>query len=165
MRSTCSIASRTAPSRNSCARSAPPITSAVSARLKPDVVIECTGAGPVMLRRDEPHRAGAASSASPAFPPAATRLQFDVGDLNRTMVLENDVVFGSVNANRRHYQRGRRGARPRRQGVARRPDHAAACRWRAGARRSSDGPDDIKVVVDFARLERRRWHRASKTTR
>jgi threonine dehydrogenase-like Zn-dependent dehydrogenase len=24
--------------------------------------------------------------------------------LNRSMVLENDVVFGSVNANRRHYE-------------------------------------------------------------
>ena len=31
----------------------------------------------------------------------------DVGALNRTMVLENDVVFGSVNANRRHYERPR----------------------------------------------------------
>ena len=28
----------------------------------------------------------------------------DVGLLNRTLVLENDVVFGSVNANRRHYE-------------------------------------------------------------
>ena len=32
------------------------------------------------------------------------KLSFDVGDLNRTMVLENHAVFGSVNANRRHYQ-------------------------------------------------------------
>jgi glucose 1-dehydrogenase len=30
-------------------------------------------------------------------------LHVDVGALNRTMVLENDVVVGSVNANRRHY--------------------------------------------------------------
>lgn len=29
-------------------------------------------------------------------------LGVDVGALNRSMVLENDVVFGSVNANRRH---------------------------------------------------------------
>jgi len=28
----------------------------------------------------------------------------DLGDLNRRMVLENDGVFGSVNANRRHYE-------------------------------------------------------------
>ena len=33
-----------------------------------------------------------------------TRVTFDIGQLNRTMVLDNDVVFGSVNANRRHYE-------------------------------------------------------------
>ena len=33
-------------------------------------------------------------------------LEVDAGLLNRTMVLENDVVFGSVNANRRHYEAG-----------------------------------------------------------
>jgi glucose 1-dehydrogenase len=31
-------------------------------------------------------------------------LSVDIGALNRSMVLENDVVFGSVNANRRHYE-------------------------------------------------------------
>ncbi len=31
-------------------------------------------------------------------------LSLDVASLNRTMVLGNDVVFGSVNANRRHYE-------------------------------------------------------------
>lgn len=30
-------------------------------------------------------------------------MAFDLGELSRTMVLENDVVFGSVNANRSHY--------------------------------------------------------------
>jgi threonine dehydrogenase-like Zn-dependent dehydrogenase len=28
----------------------------------------------------------------------------DAGDLNRRIVLENDLVFGSVNANHRHYK-------------------------------------------------------------
>jgi hypothetical protein len=28
----------------------------------------------------------------------------DFSSLNKTMVLENDVLFGSVNANRRHYE-------------------------------------------------------------
>ena len=28
----------------------------------------------------------------------------DIGALNRTMVLDNDAVFGTVNANRRHYE-------------------------------------------------------------
>ena len=29
---------------------------------------------------------------------------FDIGQFNRAMVFNNDVVFGSVNANRRHYE-------------------------------------------------------------
>jgi hypothetical protein len=31
-------------------------------------------------------------------------LAVDLGALNRELVLENNVVFGTVNANRRHYQ-------------------------------------------------------------
>jgi hypothetical protein len=31
-------------------------------------------------------------------------IPLDVGALNRTAVLNNDVVFGTVNANRRHYE-------------------------------------------------------------
>jgi threonine dehydrogenase-like Zn-dependent dehydrogenase len=30
--------------------------------------------------------------------------EIDVGGLNRTLVLDNDVVFGAVNANRQHYE-------------------------------------------------------------
>jgi hypothetical protein len=32
------------------------------------------------------------------------RVDLDAGALIRSIVLENDVVFGSVNANRRHYE-------------------------------------------------------------
>jgi hypothetical protein len=35
-------------------------------------------------------------------------LSVDVGGLNRGIVLQNDVVFGSVNANRRHYEQAAR---------------------------------------------------------
>jgi hypothetical protein len=31
-------------------------------------------------------------------------VQIDPGSLNRELVLENDAVFGSVNANRTHYE-------------------------------------------------------------
>ena len=63
------------------------------------------------------------------------------------MVLENDVVFGSVNANRRHYEDAAAGARARRSRLAAGADHRAASRWSAGRRRSSARPDDVKVVV------------------
>ncbi|HET7869119.1 MAG TPA: hypothetical protein VFM85_02225 [Actinomycetota bacterium] len=36
--------------------------------------------------------------------PAGRRLPLDVDTLNKQMVLNNNVVFGSVNANRRHYE-------------------------------------------------------------
>jgi threonine dehydrogenase-like Zn-dependent dehydrogenase len=71
--------------------------------LEPDIVIECTGAASVVLdvmSRNAPEGiiclAGVSSGGH--------KLQFDIGALNRGMVLENDVVFGSVNANRRHYR-------------------------------------------------------------
>jgi hypothetical protein len=35
---------------------------------------------------------------------APRRTEFDIGLFNRSMVLNNGAVFGSVNANLRHYQ-------------------------------------------------------------
>jgi threonine dehydrogenase-like Zn-dependent dehydrogenase len=37
-------------------------------------------------------------------PPPGGELSVDVGELNRLIVLQNDAVFGSVNANRHHYE-------------------------------------------------------------
>ncbi len=71
--------------------------------LEPDIVIECTGAGSVVLevmRRNAPEGIVCLTGVSSG----GHKLSFDVGDLNRSMVLENDLVFGSVNANRRHYR-------------------------------------------------------------
>jgi threonine dehydrogenase-like Zn-dependent dehydrogenase len=71
--------------------------------LAPDIVIECTGAGAVVLDalgRTAPVGIVCLAGVSSG----GHALKFDVGALNRNMVLENDVVFGSVNANRRHYQ-------------------------------------------------------------
>ena len=39
-------------------------------------------------------------------------LDFDVGGFNRDVVLENDVVFGTVNANHRHYDAAAEGMAP-----------------------------------------------------
>ena len=72
----------------------------------------------------------------------------DLGRLNRTLVLNNDAVFGSVNANRRHYedavatlQRANRKWLSRL--ITRR---VPADEW---TRALDPEPDDIKVVVDF----------------
>jgi threonine dehydrogenase-like Zn-dependent dehydrogenase len=72
-------------------------------KLEPDIVIECTGASSVVLEvmgRSAPDGIVCLAGVSSG----GHKLQFDVGELNRSMVLQNDVVFGSVNANRRHYR-------------------------------------------------------------
>jgi threonine dehydrogenase-like Zn-dependent dehydrogenase len=74
----------------------------VMQRLRPDVVIEATGVGSLVF--------GALAGTAPygivcltGVSAAGRRLTFDAGALNRSLVLENDVVIGSVNANLSHY--------------------------------------------------------------
>lgn len=68
----------------------------------PDVVIEATGASALILEV-------IASTASygivclTGVSPRDREISVDVGGANRLMVLENDVVVGSVNANLRHF--------------------------------------------------------------
>lgn len=71
--------------------------------LRPDILIECTGAVPVItaaLGRVAP--SGVICLAGVTAP--GRLAEVDVGALNRAMVLNNQVVFGSVNANRSHYE-------------------------------------------------------------
>ncbi|HEU0087002.1 MAG TPA: glucose 1-dehydrogenase, partial [Pseudonocardiaceae bacterium] len=74
----------------------------VASAVRPDVVIEATGAGPVVF--------GAAANTAPygivcltGVSSAGHTLSVDAGGLNRDIVLENDVIIGSVNANLTHY--------------------------------------------------------------
>jgi glucose 1-dehydrogenase len=68
----------------------------------PDIIIEATGAERVIAE---------AIASSAAFgivcltgvSPEGRPFTLDLGALNRDIVLENDVVFGTVNANLRHY--------------------------------------------------------------
>jgi len=116
--------------------------------LRPDIVIECTGAPPVILDvfgRTAPDGIvclAGVSSGGREFP-------LDVGDLNRSMVLENHVVFGSVNANRGHYAAAAdalaRADRDWLAGVITR--RVPLARWREAFQPQED---DIKVIVDFS---------------
>ena len=112
-----------------------------------DVVIECTGyvqmlleAGPQHVR----HRITCLTGVSSA----GVASTVDPGLLNRNMVLHNSVVFGSVNANRRHYELAAEALAQADAGwladlITR---HVPAARWAdAYARR----PDDIKTVLNF----------------
>jgi threonine dehydrogenase-like Zn-dependent dehydrogenase len=115
--------------------------------VEPDVVIECTGVGPVIV--DSVGQVGAGGvvcltgvgSGGPTSGLAAA-------DIAKALVLGNNVVVGSVNANRRHFYRAAQAlAAADRDWLARlisrrvAPDHVAEALTR--------GPDDIKVVVDF----------------
>jgi threonine dehydrogenase-like Zn-dependent dehydrogenase len=69
----------------------------------PDVVVECTGVGAVVLDAIE-HTSPTGIVCLAGLSSGSRRIDVDAGALNRSIVLENDVVFGTVNANRRHYE-------------------------------------------------------------
>lgn len=67
-----------------------------------DVAVECTGVPSVVLDVIT-HGATDSVTCLTGVSSVGAFLNVDVGGLNRSAVLSNDVVFGSVNANRRHY--------------------------------------------------------------
>jgi glucose 1-dehydrogenase len=116
--------------------------------LEPDIVMECTGA-PRVIRDTLGRTAPGGIVCLVGVSSPGYVFQVDIGGLNRTMVLDNDVVFGSVNANRRHYEDA--------VAALRRADLAwllslitrrvPAEQWTQALETQ---PDDIKVVVDFS---------------
>lgn len=115
--------------------------------INPDVAIECTGVGQLIF--DVMDTAGPNGIVCLTGVSSGGReLSLDVGTLNRRMVLENDVVFGSVNANHRHYQAGA--------DALSKADHDWLSRlitrrvplsdWRGAYERK---PTDVKVVLEF----------------
>ncbi len=68
-----------------------------------DVVLECTGAGQLVFDAME-HVAPGAVVCLTGVSSGGRMLNVDAGALNTSMVLENEAVVGSVNANRRHYE-------------------------------------------------------------
>lgn len=72
----------------------------------------------------------------------------DIGGINRSMVLGNDVVFGSVNANRGHYEAAANAlARADRRWLGRLiTRRVPLSRWTDAL---APQQDDIKVVVDM----------------
>jgi threonine dehydrogenase-like Zn-dependent dehydrogenase len=116
--------------------------------IEPDVAIECTGVSQLIF--DVMDTAGANGVVCLTGVSSGGReLPVDVGLLNRRLVLENDVVFGSVNANRRHYEAGAAALAKADKGwlskvISRR---VPLSDWRQAYQRQ---PDDVKVVLDFA---------------
>ena len=70
---------------------------------EPDIVIEATGS-PAIIAQCVAGSAPGSIVCLTGLGGEALETTFDVATLNQSMVLENRVVFGTVNANRRHYQ-------------------------------------------------------------
>ncbi len=116
-------------------------------RLKPDVLMECTGA-PGVVRDALGHTASGGIVCLVGVSTPGHDLDVDIGQVNRTMVLDNDTVFGTVNANRRHYEDAvvaLQEADKKWLGrlITRR---VAVEQWTHSL---AQQPDDIKVVIDF----------------
>jgi threonine dehydrogenase-like Zn-dependent dehydrogenase len=113
----------------------------------PDVVIEATGANePVLasLTGTAPYGVVCLTGVSPV----GRRMTVDAGAINREIVLQNDAVVGSVNANLRHYRQAA-------DALA-----AADLSWlervitrRVPLERATEAftprPDDVKVVIEL----------------
>ncbi|MGH7248955.1 MAG: glucose 1-dehydrogenase, partial [Pseudomonadota bacterium] len=116
--------------------------------LKPDILMECTGAPSVV--RDVLGRTasgGIVCLIGVSAPGHAFNL--DIGLINRTMVLDNDTVFGSVNANRKHYEDAVEALqRANKSWLARLITRRVPVeQWTQAL---DEQADDIKVVVDFS---------------
>jgi glucose 1-dehydrogenase len=120
----------------------------VCQEVEPDVVVECTGAPEVVVDAMQSNAPGAVVCLL-GVSPRGRALNVDPGALNDELVLENDVVFGSVNANRRHFQAAADALAAADSGwleglITRRVPLTS---WSEAVERR---PDDIKAVIEFA---------------
>jgi threonine dehydrogenase-like Zn-dependent dehydrogenase len=115
--------------------------------LSPDIVVECTGVAPLIREAAEATAPGGIVCLTGVGPPVTP--QGTVTSFASDTVLKNLVIFGSVNANRRHYYRAAQ--------VLAKTDRS----WleqlvtrRVGVdafdQALERAPDDIKVVIEFA---------------
>jgi len=115
---------------------------------QPDVIVECTGVGQVIGDSVKAVAAGGVVCLTGVGSGGRT-VGLNTADVASNVVLRNNVVVGSVNANKRHWYRAGR--------VLARADHAwlarlvSRCEPPAGFEHAlARQPDDIKVVIQFA---------------
>ncbi len=118
----------------------------LEAGIDADVSLECTGVAQVifdLMDSSVPNGIVCLTGVS-----STRELSVDVGTLNRRLVLENNVVFGSVNANRRHYEAGAQALAAADPGWLSRliTRTVPIGEWQDAYHRL---PTDVKVVLDF----------------
>ncbi|MHB8866604.1 MAG: glucose 1-dehydrogenase [Pirellulaceae bacterium] len=113
-----------------------------------DIVIECTGATRLIFDAMQ-NTALNGIVCLTGISSGGRNLTIDLGGLNREIVLENDVIFGSVNANRTHYERAAEVLqRADREWLERLITRRVPIeRWREALERQ---PDDVKTVLEFS---------------
>jgi len=114
----------------------------------PDAILECTGVSSLVLDAME-HVGPNGVVCLTGVSSGGRAIQVDEGSLNRTMVLSNEAVVGSVNANRRHYEAAAEAlAKADRGWLAQVVSRKVPLdRWEDALERH---PDDVKVVVEVA---------------
>ena len=113
-----------------------------------DIIVECTGVVPVITQCMS-QLAGDGILCVAGVSPCGHTQEVDLGTINRGMVLNNNVMFGTVNANRRHWELAEQSLAKADQNwlaklVSRR---VPLSQWEKALERE---PNDIKVVIDFA---------------
>jgi threonine dehydrogenase-like Zn-dependent dehydrogenase len=115
---------------------------------RPDVIIECTGVSSV-IAETMTHLGNDSILCLIGVSSEGQKQTVDLGSMNRSLVLENCAIFGSVNANRKHYELTQRALLSTNRKLLSRfisrrfpVDNFASALQRH--------PDDIKVVIDFA---------------
>lgn len=115
--------------------------------VEPDILMECTGA-PAVIRDCLAQTGRNGIICLAGLSSAGHEEPLDIGFINRTMVLENQVLFGAVNANRMHYEAAAAALKTadRRwlSGLITR--RVPLSRWSEAVEKR---PGDIKVVVEF----------------
>lgn len=113
-----------------------------------DIVLECTAASPVVVEAMKRCAPGGIVCLVGVSAPGRNA-EFDIGGFNRKVVLNNEVIFGSVNANTKHYRAaGQALLRVDREWLDRLITRRVPLeRW---AEALESRADDIKVVVDFS---------------
>jgi threonine dehydrogenase-like Zn-dependent dehydrogenase len=116
---------------------------------EPDIIVECTGVAQLVVDAMRFTAPGAIVCLTGVAP--SRSLSVDVGEINNEIVLENDVVFGSVNANRRHFEQAAHALeRADRDWLGRLITRDVPLdRWSDALEK---GDEDIKVVVEFAEI-------------
>jgi len=116
-------------------------------RLAPDLIFECTGA-PGLIRDCLGATAAGGIICLVGVSAPGKVFDLDIGRLNATMVLDNDAVFGTVNANRGHYEMAADAlARADQSWLSRLITRRVSLEHWSEA--LQDRPDDIKVVIIF----------------